>query len=269
MKLLLPIFLIVGSFPSLTACSCGSRTTSFDLLTFDRSYDVLEVEFVSVDKNVERRLEYIEAQRIFDSLRVEQEAGRYRKNIVPPIRHLEFVSVTGCVLSSFKERTTLGTHEFVTRLYSASCGWTPRLGERFLIYVWRAKENEEGEPYRLSLCQRKVSASREAEIFASERAILTTLSKKADGPVRFAQSIKHKRDSLVMVPFSGTFLNGRRTGNWRIYEPVWQSLEGFENDNLLFTLRYSNGKIIRTETVNETKSPFWTRKLVKYYRRED
>lgn len=206
-------------------------TMSFDLTEYDRAYDVIEVKFYAIGKE----------------LQPSPENNNSPETPPPPQGAFlpDYYLIEGIVSESYKGLLPTGGTQFHTSESGGACGWYPEIGLTYLIYLHEPNQLKGENIHRLNLCQRRLRTSEKFnERYDQERCILEDLRDKKDGVIEPRQKFTGRgKDSVWVIPFSGAFKNGKRTGDWTIYQPfVWRD-SGPKIKQPVLVLSYEEGKL--------------------------
>ncbi len=247
MKLQLLLCLLLTILPgAILACSCGSHSSSFNLMTYDQAYDVVEVRFHGpAAENASSK---------------DDSDAAWAKNY-------GFNLVSGEVISAFKGKMTPGKTVFRSPNSGGACGFRPELDQTYLIYLYQGEPFEGLPRLELTACQRKLMAERSLSSYFSEKCILEDLQEAAG--TLSASQLAGPLDSLYEVAvLSGGFVNGKRHGNWQIYSPLLRLSKPKESGKLLSILKYQKGVLKGVEAVGPLSSSWLDReskRLVRFY----
>jgi hypothetical protein len=237
----------------LYSCSCLGYSYSFSLADYDRAFDVVEVRFLEVMELGVSPSNYRRETATYDSIMVAFADRPESERLVPPPPPpppppRSEVLIRGVLLQAFKGKVKLDTLLFRTERDGAACGWVPRLGSKYLVYVGEPMLKDSIEAIWLSLCQRKTGVIWGANEYYAERSILESLNDCKDGIIAPIETIIGKE----FVPFTGHFQDGKRVGLWTIFKPIFWWRDSFVQDAPIFNLKYSDGEIVRMKILYET-----------------
>lgn len=218
-----------------------SRQPYFSLYEYDSAYDIIELEVTSFTFDTASFSSYVRKLSLFDSLRIEQEAGRYPHNIRPPDPFADLVTIEGCIDQSFKGLISNGSIDLRTRRNSGSCGWRPVVGERYLVYL---NHSDEGYSNEVGICYRITPQSDTRKMFSDEKELLIALNTTNDGQIHSERLVRFSTDSILFEPFQGAFSNGMRTGEWTISKLEQHGLKSDVSSEVIYRIRYRNGKVV-------------------------
>lgn len=240
-----------------SACSCIGGPASFSLPDYDRSYDVIEVSFFAIEEIGDGPKDYRLARLRYDSLlQVYRERGKIGPPPPPPPPPRHEVLVGGVVADSFKGRMKRDTTWFVSDRSGASCGWTPRFGMRYLIYVGKPRDFDGRKMSRLGLCQRRFALrDQSSRAYHQERKMLRVLRRKKNGSLARRQFLRVKGEKVRFAPVRGQFRRGERHGVWVVNQPIEPWQDSMLVETPAFSITYDLGKIEKVTLLAEGNRP--------------
>ncbi|MFT6129808.1 MAG: hypothetical protein ACJATN_001532 [Neolewinella sp.] len=127
-------------------------------------------------------------------------------------------------------------------LDGANCGWLPRPGSRYILYLGKPDKDQGSTVYWVGSCGRKLNASKDN--YKDEKRILTKFSVAEDGVISEKQVINMHVGPMEYCPLKGSFKDGERDGEWLIYPPVYFWRDTLDFHQTAFILEYEVGKIV-------------------------
>jgi len=223
---------------------------SFSLMRYDEAELIIEVV-------VGERFDELQSPPAYDlaAYRAEVEKAEADGRVPPPPPPPPPIDRTGKVNAEveivFKGVLDADEIILISDLDGASCGWLPRPGSRYILYLGKPAKDRGITVYWVGSCGRKLNAS--GENYKDEKRILTRFAVAEDGVFSENQVINLHAGPMAYCPFKGSFKNGNREGKWVIYPPVysWRDTQDFQQPALV--LEYKAGELMGGEFLLEKK----------------
>jgi hypothetical protein len=231
MKKIAVISLLIISLPNvLFGCTCY-LTESFNLQFYDQSENIAEIKVIEkLDNNYEDQL----AQYQKDTIGWNEEYPPMP--FLPPNDYAEFrIEVVEVFKGDLKKS--------ITKLWaiekSSSCYWEPKIGERYIFYFVKTKEENEIFHVEIAGCQKRIWP--DAKNYNSEVEALRLFKEKKEGTFAIDQSILINSLEESYFSIKGKFKNEQRHGKWTLAEPISYSNSQTEPRKSVLILKYKNG----------------------------
>ena len=242
-RLLIVLCLVL---PSVAKACSYFQLKSFSLKEFDEAKVVVEIQVLS---------EVIEdSSKMFEDYALVIE--KYKKSIMnwdkpypppppPPQAKLPAASYTDFkikVLSYYK-----GAQYKIDILRAdigSSCAWTPKIGQKYLIYVSYMPTEGMTNVIGAGACERKLTPSCKLYNYKHEKKVLKMLRKAKDGRFEIYNTIRIGNKEHKLLTLEGEFKNKVRQGVWTLYEPLMHREKVVLILDKVLILTYVDGKII-------------------------
>ena len=236
-RLLIVLCLVLPSVAK--ACSC-CQTGSFNLKEFDEAKVIVEIQVLS---------EIIEDRsKMFEDYALVLE--KHKKSIMnwdkpyspPPPMEQEFHLDTDFkikVISYYK-----GMQYKISILRAdtkTSCAWTPKIGQKYLIYISNLTTEGKTNIIRANACERRLMPFDKG--YKNEKKTLKILKKAKNGQFEIYDDVYIGDKKHKFLVLEGGFKNKIRQGVWTLYEPSSYYEEVVRALDKTLILTYIDGKI--------------------------
>jgi hypothetical protein len=176
----------------------------------------------------------------------EVEAAKAEGRPVPPPPPMGNIRFTVKLEAVFKGSVKGDSLTLTTASSGSACGWQPREGKRYILYLYERKGENEEKVVGVSSCSRIIWS--DGSQYASEKRILKDLATISNG------EIVGEQNELLRLPgentdgeynaFSGAIKNGKRQGIWLVYPPIFGREDSLAYKQPALIVAYQEGRVI-------------------------